>query len=267
MENRNNIKESIGVENKKPRKKRKITLRGVLTFLVVLVTIRQAMLLNFENVFVGVLTLILFALPKTIERRADIEIPALFETIIYCFIFAAEILGEVESFFTRVPMWDVMLHGVTGFLMAAVGFGIIDFFNRSRRFSIELSPKFLALVAFCFSMTIGVLWELFEFAVDLLFAMDMQKDTVIHSINSVSLDPNKLNVVWRMDIESLVVNGEDWMARFGGYLDIGLFDTMKDLFVNFIGALIFSILGAFYMKRKGWSGKFAKNIIPTVKNQ
>ena len=125
-----------------------------------------------------------------------------------------------------------------------------------------LSPLYLAIVAFCFSMTIGVLWEFFEFSVDRLFHMDMQKDTIVHTISSVMLDPTNKNIPITIDnITSVAVNGQD--LGFNGYLDIGLYDTMEDLFVNFIGALTFSVFGYFYIKHRG-NGRIAKAFIPTI---
>lgn len=104
----------------------------------------------------------------------------------------------------------------------------------------SFSPIYVALVAFCFSMTIGVLWEFFEFGMDRLFMMDMQKDTIVHSITSVMLDPTNKNIpVTIGDITSVTVNGQE--LGFGGYLDIGLYDTMEDLFVNFIGGAGFQL--------------------------
>ena len=152
-----------------------------------------------------------------------------------------------------------------GFLMAAIGFALVDIFNRSERFSVKLSPLFLAIVAFCFSMTVGVLWEFFEFAADSYLHMDMQKDWIVHSINSVLFNPDGLNVVEHVKIDSLIVNGEDWIAKYGGYIDIGLIDTMKDLLVNFVGAVVFSIIGFFYVKSRG-KGKFASAFIPRVRS-
>ena len=244
------------------RVRRRMTLRGVLAFFVVLTMIRAAFMHRFENIFVCVLALILLALPSIIEKQLAIDIPPLMEGIIYCFIYAAEILGEINSFYTIIPGWDTMLHTINGFLVAAVGFCLVDLFNRSERFTFRLSPLFLALVAFCFSMTMGVLWEFFEFGMDRLFLMDMQKDTIIHSITSVMLDPTNMNIpVTIGDITSVAVNGQE--LGFGGYLDIGLYDTMEDLFVNFIGALVFSFIGYFYIKRRG-EGKIAKAFIPTI---
>ena len=92
------------------------------------------------------------------------------------------------------PFWDTVLHTLNGFLAAAIGFSLVDLLNRSERTSFTLSPVFMAIVAFCFSMTIGVIWEFFEFGMDQILGYDMQKDTVIHVIRSVTLDPAGHNV-------------------------------------------------------------------------
>lgn len=248
------------------RVRRRMTLRGVLAFFVVLTMIRAAFMHRFENIFACVLALILLALPSIIEKQLAIDIPPLMEGIIYCFIYAAEILGEINSFYTIIPGWDTMLHTINGFLVAAVGFCLVDLFNRSERFTFRLSPLFLALVAFCFSMTVGVLWEFFEFTCDQVMHTDMQKDYVVHEINSVSLNPDGLNTPIHVPIESVIVNGEDWTEEIDGYLDIGLIDTMKDLQVNCIGAIAFSVIGFFYVKRRG-KGKVAAAFIPVVLNE
>lgn len=245
------------------RRARRLTIRGVLSFFIILTLIRSIFMQRYENVLVCVLSLVLFCVPVLIERSLDIDIPPVMEGIIYCFIFAAEILGEINSFYTIIPGWDTMLHTINGFLVAAVGFCLVDLFDRSERFSFKLSPLFLAIVAFCFSMTVGVLWEFFEFGADQLIGTDMQKDFIVEEVNSVSLNPSGLNTVVHEPIESLVVNGEDWMEFPGGYLDIGLSDTMKDLQVNFIGAVAFSVIGYFYVKSRG-KGKIAASLIPIV---
>ena len=242
----------------------KLTLRGILSAIVIAILVRSAFTGHYENVFTCSLTLILFCVPIILDRMLTIDIPRGLDWVVLFLVFDAEILGEMSSFYTRVPHWDTMLHTTTGFLMAAIGFVLIDLFNRTDRFMFKLSPVFLALVSFCFSMTIGVLWEFFEFFMDSNFHTDMQKDFIVGHIDSVTFDPNGLNIVGHVKIESLVVNGEDWMALYGGYIDIGLKDTMKDLIVNCIGAVIFSIIGFFYVKNRG-EGKFARQFIPTLK--
>ena len=217
---------------------------------------------EYESAFICLLVLALFILPFFIQQNFGIQLPSVLEIIILLFIFAAEILGELECYFITYPNWDSMLHTTTGFLCAATGFALIDILNRNSRIKFQLSPVYVALAAFCFSMTVGVLWEFFEFGMDRVFHLDMQKDTVVQSITSVMLDPTNSNTPITIDgIHSVAVNGTD--LGFDGYLDIGLYDTMEDLFVNFIGALTFSVFGYFYIKHRG-KGRIAKAFIPTI---
>ena len=248
----------------KENKKRRLTIRGILSVSVAAIAIRSFFTGQYENLFTCILTLLLFCVPLYIDRRLRIDLPPTLEAIIYVFIYAAEIQGEIGSFYTKYPGWDTMLHTTNGFLMAAIGFALVDIFNRSERFSMKLSPLFLAIVAFCFSMTVGVLWEFFEFSMDWFFHTDMQKDFFVNAIHTVSLNPDGLNIVEHIPIESLTVNGEDWLSMYGGYLDIGLIDTMKDLFVNFIGAVVFSVIGFLYTKHRE-SGGFAAKFIPKIR--
>lgn len=231
--------------------------------LIVLATLVSSILRGeYESAFICLLVLALFMLPFFIQQNFGIELPSTLEIIILLFIFAAEILGELKCYFITFSHWDSMLHTTTGFLCAATGFALIDILNHNSRIKFQLSPIYVALTAFCFSMTVGVLWEFFEFGMDRLFLMDMQKDTVVQSITSVMLDPTNSNVPVTIDgITSVAVNGQE--LGFDGYLDIGLYDTMKDLFVNFVGAVVFSTIGYFYIKRRG-QGKLAKAFIPTI---
>lgn len=238
----------------------------VLRLLVILVMVAQFFNGNFENVFLCILTLILFLLPTIFEKSLQIDLPNALEIIILLFIFAAEILGEIRAFYTTFAYWDTMLHTINGFLCAAIGFSLVDMCNRHKRVSLSLSPVYMAIVAFCFSMTIGVLWEFFECTMDQFFLLDMQKDTVVNVISSVNLDPTGGNtpVAIKGITDVIVVCGEEQIPLgVGGYLDIGILDTMKDLWVNFIGAVVFSILGYFYVKSRG-KGWFARNFIPQV---
>lgn len=234
-----------------------------LTALIVFCAVRQVLNQNFENVFLCILSLILLNIPSFLEKRLGIRLPGTLAVVIMLFIFCAEILGEINAYYVKFPIWDTLLHTTNGFLMAAIGFSLVDLFNRSDRFLVKLSPQFVAVFAFCFSMTIGILWEFFECGADLLVHTDMQKDTIVTAIHSVALNQNGENVPIHVTIQSLVVNGEDWMEKYGGYLDIGLLDTMKDLFVNFIGAVVFSVIGYFYVKQRG-KGRFARRFIPMV---
>ncbi len=244
--------------------KKRTTVELVLIALVVLSVVRQFFLGSYHNMFLGILTLILFMIPELIEKKVGVVIPTGLKSIILIFIFAAEILGEINAFYIKIPIWDTILHTTNGFLMAAIGFALIDLFNRSEKFSLKMSPYFVAFTAFCFSMTVGVVWEFFEFGMDWFFHTDMQKDWILPAISSVKLDPAGANNPVRVTIESVVINGEEW--NFGGYLDIGIVDTMKDLIVNFIGAVVFSVIGIVYLKQRG-KGKLASALIPQVKDE
>ena len=226
----------------------------ILRILVIIVGVRQFFVGNYENVFLCAATLVLFMVPAFIEKLFKVHLPSILEIVVLVFIFAAEILGEISDYYVKFAFWDTMLHVTTGFLAAAVGLSLIDILNRSTRIGLSLSPLFVVLVSFCFSMTIGVLWEFFEFGADVLFLTDMQKDTVVTNISSVLLNPEPINKsIIIKDITETVVNGQS--LGINGYLDIGLYDTMKDLFVNFIGAVTFSLFGFFYTKYSGRRGK------------
>ena len=235
------------------------TLRAIVIVTLVLQFLRG----NYENAFLCILTLLLFMIPAFVDRRLKIQLPSTLEIIILCFIFAAEILGEINAYYVKFDFWDTMLHTMNGFLAAAIGFSMVDVLNRSERTVFNLSPLFVAMVAFCFSMTIGVLWEFVEYFADNMLLLDMQKDTVIHTIRSVTLDPTMTNTVMTIDgITDVIVNGES--LGLGGYLDIGLHDTMEDLLVNFIGAVVFCTFGFFYLKGRG-KGKFVRRFVPTMR--
>ena len=237
----------------------------ILRTLVLVVLVRQVMMRNYESVFFCALTLLLLYIPSWVQVKLRIELPPPLEITILCFIFAAEILGEVNAFYVVVPNWDTMLHTLNGFLAAAVGFSMVMLLNDDERLTFDLSPLFLALVAFCFSMTIGVLWEFFEFSMDYFFGTDMQKDTIVHALHTVALDTTRSNkVVTIPDIQEVYINGE--ALGLGGYLDIGIIDTMKDLFVNFIGAVVFSVTGFFYARSRGRRKTPAQSFVPMKKS-
>lgn len=256
------IKELIKGSDKKT-----LAVYFILRFLVILVMIIQIFHRNWQDVFLCFLTLTLFIIPFFIDRKLKIDLPTPLEIIILLFIFSAEILGEIQNFYGVFKHWDTMLHTLNGFLSAAIGFSLIDILNRTERFHIKMTPLFVALVAFCFSMTIGVLWEFFEFAADRYFNTDMQKDRIVEKIQSVELNKeNKNDPIIIDDINKTIIYSDNNKKTTieGGYLDIGIIDTMKDLVVNFIGALVFSILGFLYIKDRD-EYKFIERFLPVMK--
>ena len=223
----------------------------VLRFIVILILIRCILRGDIESAFVCVLVLVIYLLPQFVENRLNIDIPTTLEVVIFVFVFAAEILGELQSYLIKYSNWDTILHTSSGFLCAAVGFSLVDLLNRSDNVKVQLSPGYLAITAFCFSMTIGILWEFIEFSADRLFLLDMQKDTIVNQISSVSLDPTNSNIsitVKGIKDVILVTDSGEQALGLGGFLDIGLYDTMEDLFVNFVGAVVFSVVAFFECK-------------------
>lgn len=251
-------------------KKRVIALYIILRAFVITILILSFAQKNYNNVFMCVLTLLLFTIPTIIDRKLNIKLPSVLEGIILLFIFAAEILGEIHGFYLKIPYWDTLLHTMNGFMMAAIGFAMIDILNQSPRLHFNMSPIFVAFVSFCFSMTIGVLWEFFEYGMDLYTMSDMQKDAVVEVLSSIDLNSHIVNTpvvvenIQKTTIDGTVDGVATQMVIEGGYLDMGLVDTMADLTVNCIGALCFSVIGILYIKGRS---HFAKSFIPQLKTK
>lgn len=248
--------------------KKTLTVYIILRILVILCLIRELMLGEYQNALLCILSLTLFLLPAFIEKTFKVELPTILEINILIFIFAAEILGEINNFYGTFNNFDAILHTVTGFLSASVGFSLIYLLNNNIE-SFNISGIFVALVAFCFSMTIGVIWEFFEFKMDCYFNLDMQKDTYVSKINTVMLDETNSNkVVTINNIDRVILYDENnkELAKLNGYLDIGIIDTMGDLTVNFIGAFIYSVFGYLYIKNKD-KNKLATKFMITKKAQ
>ncbi len=226
-----------------------LTIRSI----IILILIRQALIGEFYNVFLCALSLVLLFIPFFLRTTFKINFPSFLEIAVFVFVFAAEILGEIANFYGHIPFWDTMLHTITGFLAASVGFGMIDMLNTHSK-KINMTPLFVALVSFCFSMTVGVVWEFAENTLDNVLRFDTQKDRIVHSISSVALNPDGAN-------KEVIINGIAYTILYdaegnelatieGGYLDIGLYDTMKDMWVNMLGAIAFSGFGFLYVRRR-----------------
>lgn len=251
-------------------KKRKLFTYVFLRFLVIVSMIVQILNGNWLNVILCIATLLLFTLPGLIQDKLKVEFPTTLEVIVYLFIFSHTILGEIANFYGTFPYWDTMLHTISGFLCAAVGFSLVDVLNQDESFRIAMTPIFVSIVAFCFSMTIGVMWEFVEYSIDHVLMQDMQKDRIVSAISSVKINPEGLNepiIIKDINKTEIYSNSNKKITTIQhGYLELGLIDTMKDLFVNFLGALIFSIIGYFYLKNRDQSS-IAKEFIPKMKRK
>ncbi len=256
------------LREKQKASKASFILVTILRLLVILSAVRHTMRGEYEAMATCILVLALFFVPAVMEDRLKMDIPPIFEGIIYLFIFSAEILGEVNHFYVRIHGWDSMLHTTNGFLCAAVGFSLVYLLNRNHR-GIMLTPLYMTLMAFCFSMTVGVIWEFFEFGADRFLGKDMQKDFIVDSFHSVTLDTTgQQTPILVEDITSTTIHTKTGDITInGGFLDIGIIDTMKDLFVNFIGAIVFCTFGFFYCIEKengeklSRKGKIAKGLM------
>lgn len=241
-----------------------------LYLLVIISMIIQIFDQNYHNAFLCVLVLILFLIPYLIDKKTKISLPDPLEIMILFFIFSTTILGEVRNFYSVFPYWDLILHTLSGFLSAAIGFSLVNVLNSSNHMFLKLSPIFVCVVALCFSMTIGVLWEFFEFAGDRYFHKDMQKDEIVTKISSVKLNSDRNNIPVRIeDIDQTIIYSNHYQNVIkidGGYLDIGLVDTMEDLFFNLLGAIFFSIFGFIYIKKKK-DGMITELFVLTLKEQ
>ena len=162
-----------------------------------------------NNAFLCLITLVLITMPFILEKKLKLDLPNTLETIIILFIFAAEILGEINNFYNVIKHWDTILHTINGFICAGIGFSLIDLLNKNSD-KIYLSPIYLLLVSFSFSMTIGVLWEFCEYGMDKIFLTDAQKDTKIKEVSSTYLNKEGKNEsIILKDVEYTIIYSKD----------------------------------------------------------
>jgi len=251
----------------KTASKKVIAVYVIFRAIAVFMLINQIPMQRWGDAFLLALTLALFAIPQLVERVFKIEVPNLLELIIISFIFSSTILGELSDFYGYFKFWDTALHTLNGFLAAGVGFSLVYLLNKNAE-GLNLTPLFLAIVTFCFSMTVGVMWEFIEYSADRWFDLDMQKDRIVQEINSVSICAEKNGVNHIENIERTVIESKDESGNSietvidEGYLDIGIIDTMKDLFVNLLGAITFSVFGYLYARNDQKKYRFVQNFIP-----
>ena len=214
------------------------------------------------NCFDGlcILTLCLVNLPALCRSLLPVELPRPLEIIIMLFALSANILGEMLEFYLRFPFWDKMLHILWGFLAAAIGYSLLDFLGKDRLRSGDAPPALAVFFVLSFASFSGVLWEFFERFMDVVFHTDMQKDSWLSFLSSVSLNAQRSNTPLQVAVESVTLNG----AALPAYLDPGLSDTMRDLFLNFIGSCFFAVLTVPDC-RKGGTIRFLRYFMPCPK--
>ena len=160
-------------------------------------------------------------LPVRLMRRWDVEVPRVMFLMYIAFLYCAIFLGEVRSFYYRIPHWDTVLHIFSGAMLGALGFSVLAIFNNTEKIPLNLSPLFVAVFAFCFAMAMGALWEIYEFAADCFLDTNMQKFALDDGTNKIG--------------------------------QAALSDTMKDIIVDALGAVATSIMGYISLKyEKNW---------------
>ncbi len=171
-----------------------------------------------------VLGIVAFFLPNLISKRTKIVIPTNMYILYILFLYASIFLGEVRNYFYRIAHWDTILHTFSGAMLGALGFSFVNILNKHEKVHVKLSPAFVALFAFEFAITLGVMWEIYEFVFDGVLGLNMQKFALEGGINLIGRD--------------------------------ALSDTMQDLIVDSIGAFTMSFIGYISLKyKKGWIDK------------
>lgn len=177
----------------------------------------------------SVLGIFAMMLPGWLHRKWGVEIPSFMMVLYAVFLYCSIYLGEVRGFYFLIPHWDTILHTFSGIALGALGFSVLTVLNKTDRVPFNLSPAFVAVFAFCFAITVDVVWEIYEFAADGLLMMNMQK----HSLE----------------------NGQALIGR------AALVDTMTDLIVDSIGAAAISFVGYVSLKfKKGWVEKLLLSV-------
>lgn len=190
---------------------------------------------NTKNILYIILTALLVCVPVALGILMKFSINSAMFTFIV-FYAVAPLLGSMYKLYYITSWWDDLLHFSGGVVFAMLGLFMAKFLNKKNKSSIMLCAVF----AFCFSLAVAALWEFFEFGMDTLFGMDMQVDTVIDSLNSYLLG-DKPGVQGSItEIQTVYVNGKE--LGVGGYIDIGLIDTMKDMMFEGMGALLYCII-------------------------
>ncbi len=194
------------------KNKTSMIITNVIRILLIALFIRACITVDHTNTLIIILTFILTYYPSILNKRFGVYLPNRLEIVITLFIFAAQVLGEMNGFYDKISWWDTMLHTISGIVLGLVGFLFVYLLNEKGDKNVNLSPIFVVIVAFCFALTIGVFWEFFEYGADRILGYNMQK--------------------FRLP-------GQD-----------GLVDTMNDLIVDTVGAIIACIFGWKYMKKK-----------------
>lgn len=180
-----------------------------------------------NQLLMSVLALLCYFIPVIFQRKFKIYIPSYLLIIIYLFIYAHFILGEIYRVYDSSIVFDKILHTTGGVVIACIGISVVFSLSNMKNKKVRLSPFFVVLFAFCFALAIEYVWELFEYAVDRLVGANMQR--------------------WK---DAVVGYTEDGNAIVSIPYGSGLRDSMGDMFVNILGALGVCIISFFVLVKK-----------------
>lgn len=225
----------------------------LIKFILIVITVfslfRVLLFKDYSMVIVSLLTLIVYALPNIVGKIFKVQFPFLLDIAICVFTFLSTILGDVYNFYVIVPWWDDVLHFTSGMMFVEIGLFFIDLIKKKNN-KIYLNSLYKIAISFCFTITVLSFWECIEFGFDNILGTDTQKDTVITEINSSEFTRKNKKLDKKIYVDSIFVNDQDWKEIYGGYLDIGLYDTMIDLLDGILGALIYSCIRYRYLRKE-----------------
>lgn len=204
-----------------------ILMRVVVIFYLIIGIIKW----NTTTLLAALLSLVLMTIISYLKKKLNLD--KKLELLIYIFIITTEVLGQIYHFYTRVPIFDIIIHTYSSFVISYIALIIIK--------KHKLPKIITILFIFSFAMMCESIWEIFEFGTDHLLKTDMQKDTIINEITSCYLSEDK-DTPTTMVVDNVVVNNISFTDKYNGYLDIGLYDTISDMSCALVGALIFIII-------------------------
>lgn len=170
--------------------------------------VKSDYLLMLTQCFLG---LVVMSLPSIITHKLRLMVPNAMCILYYIFLYCAIFLGEIFSFYYLVPHWDIYLHAMSGAMLGALGFILVDWLNKDEHVKLSMSPVFVSIFAFSFALAVGALWEIYEFSFDSILGLNMQK-----------------------------FKNEDGTLLIGS---LALADTMEDLIIDAIAAAAVTIVG------------------------
>ena len=183
-----------------------------------------------ERLLLAFGTLLFVLIPEILERllRCKINIVVYLIAVLYAM---GSMMGHCWKFYYTIPCWDKLLHLCGGVMFVILGVYLFERLSYGK-------ANYVSAVAFalCFSLAISVLWEFVEYGADLFLGMDMQNDTVVSGLTSYLLGAEKGMTGSIENIQSVIVNGKP--LPVGGYIDVGLHDTMLDMLLESIGAFV-----------------------------